>query len=222
MTKRMFGCVAVAVLALSCNGTEVPPIGCPVQSLIWAASYQPKGTSSCPRKAGEQLGIRKFSGSTLDETLSIKPTGIADLEDRAPSGTPYSTGPVPKAAGADGFCTMGDMSVVEKHAPADPAQGLPAADVVYRFSNVKILARPDAPGTQLLADLELTQNGCTAQYEVWGVWPGDISCAHEAGQPDDNLCATAGTLNKDFATKCDPDLLLCVPAQRPPSFKAGK
>ncbi|HZH15107.1 MAG TPA: hypothetical protein VE057_12205 [Archangium sp.] len=218
MTRRILGLAALATLASACDTTQ-PPIGCPVQSLEWAATYKPKGTSTCPVKAGEQLGIQKFSTPTGDERLSLHPAKLQNLNERDPARVSYSLGTLAKASDAEGFCSASDLSVAEKHAEAKPEEGLAAEDIIYRWSNVRVLAIARAPGTQLVADLEYTENGCTAQYEVWAMWPGDIDCADEVGQPDDSLCEQAGSINPDFAVTCDPTQLRCVPAKRPPSLK---
>ncbi len=218
MTRRILGLAAAAALAPACDTTQ-PPIGCPVQSLEWAATYKPKGTSTCPVKAGEQLGIQKFSTPTGDERLSINPATLVALGERDPAHVSHSLGALARASDEEGFCSVTDVAVAEKHAPADPSRDLSSSDIVYRWSNVRVLATPRAPGTQLVAELEYTENGCTAQYEVWAMWPGDIDCADAAGKPDNTLCETAGSINPDFEVTCDPTQLRCVPAKRPPSLK---
>jgi hypothetical protein len=217
MTRRFFRLALATTLTAACN-TEQPSIGCPVQSLIWSATYKPTGPSACPAKAGEQLGIQKFSTPTGDERLSIKPATLVALDELDPARLAYSLGALAKDADAEGFCSATDLAVAEKHAPS-AGDGMPARDVVYRWSNVRILAIPRAPGTQMVADLEYTEDGCTAQYEVWGMWPGDVDCADAAGAPDNGICTQATGINPDFATTCDPTQLRCVPAQRPPSLK---
>lgn len=217
MTPRIFGLVLATTLMAACE-TEQPPIGCPVQNLTWSAVYKPKGDSGCAPKASELLGIQKFSKPSGDETFSIKPATLADLDEADTSHVPYSLGALAKEADADGFCSATDMAVAEKQVPAQGDS--PGRHVIYHWSNVRILAIPRAPGTQMVADLEYTEDGCTAQYEVWAMWPGDVDCANEeTQQPDNDLCAKAGTINPDFATVCDPTLLKCVPAKRPPSLK---
>lgn len=222
MNSRILGLTVAASLAASCD-TAQPPIGCPVQSLEWAATYKPQGQSNCPLKAGEQIGVQKFTttpppGESFGvEYLSLKPTALAALDARDSGRLSYSLGTLPKGSDPEGFCTVTDMAVAEKHAPAGP--GLESKDIIYRWSNVRVLALPEAPGSQLVADLEYTEDGCTARYEVWAMWPGDVDCADEAGKPDDTLCVEAGSINPDFAVTCDPTQLRCVPAKRPPSLK---
>ncbi|WP_224362972.1 hypothetical protein [Hyalangium versicolor] len=218
MTRRILGLVLATAMFSACE-TEQPAIGCPVQSLVWSATYRPLEASSCPLKAGEQLGILKFSTPSGDEQLSIKPETLVALDERDPARVAYSLGALAKESDSEGFCSASDLDVAEKHAPAVAEQGLPSKDIVYRWSGVRILATPQAPGTQMVAELEYTEDGCTAKYEVWGMWPGDIDCADEDGAPSNALCAAAGTINPDFATVCDPSQLRCVPARRPPSLK---
>ena len=210
--------VVAASLLAACE-TEQPAIGCPVQSLTWSVTYKPKGPSSCPVKAGEQLGIQKFSTPSGDEQLSIKPATLVALDERDPERLAYSLGALAKEADTEGFCAATDLAVAEKNAPAVDAEGLPPKSIAYRWSNVRILAIPRAPGTQMVADLEYTEDGCTAEYEVWGMWPGDVSCGDENDEPDNRICTQATGINPDFATVCDPSSLLCVPAKRPPSLK---
>lgn len=220
MTRRILGLVLATTCAsaLSACETEQPSIGCPVQSLVWSVTYKPLEQGSCPAKAGEQLGIQKFSTPSGDEQLSIKPATLVALDERDPDNLAYSLGALAKESDAEGFCSA-EVAVAEKHAPAIDAENLPPKNIVYRWSNVRILATPQAPGTQMVAELEYTEDGCTAKYEVWGMWPGDVDCADEEGNPSTALCAKAGTINPDFATVCDPTQLRCVPAKRPPSLK---
>jgi hypothetical protein len=190
-----------------------------VQSLTWSVTYKAKGPSACGVKAGEQLGIQKFSTPSGDERLSIKPASLVALDERDPDRLAYSLGALAKEADAEGFCSATELAVAEKNAPAVDAEGLPPKSISYRWSGVRILAIPQAPGTQMVAELEYTEDGCTAEYEVWGMWPGDVSCEDENGEPDSGICTQATGINPDFATLCDPSSLLCVPAKRPPSLK---
>ncbi|HVG63059.1 MAG TPA: hypothetical protein VNA24_31135 [Hyalangium sp.] len=217
MTRRLFGLVLATTLTAACE-TEQPPIGCPVQSLTWSVTYKPKGQSSCPVKAGEQLGIQKFSTPTGDEQLSIKPATLVALDERDPERSAFSIGALAQEADEEGFCSA-TVALAEKRAPAIDSEGLPPKSVSYAWNNVRILAIPLAPGTQMVADLTYTEDGCTAEYEVWGMWPGDVDCANEEGEPDNDLCTQATGINPDFATTCDPTQLRCVPAKRPPSLK---
>ncbi len=67
--------------------------------------------------------------------------------------------------------------------------------LAYEWSNLRIYNTPEIPGTQFTADLRYTENGCTAEYTVKGIWPV-VSCARRS--PD-------GKKQKvPDETKCDP------------------
>ncbi|MFY0562857.1 hypothetical protein ACN28E_03350 [Archangium lansingense] len=224
MTKHILGLTVAAALAASCD-TRQPAIGCPVQGLDWVATYKPVGENTCPELPGELLGVQKYTEPSGEQLLALKPQTLNDMDatdELDPEHPPYSLGVLPAEADADGFCTVPSLSVAEKHVPEDPEQVLPA-DAVYQWSNVRLVALPEAPGTQLLADLEYTADGCTARYEVWAMWPGDVDCAAEDSpdEPDDSLCQQSESIPPSFAVTCDPFLLLCVPAQRPPSLRSA-
>ncbi|NMO16945.1 hypothetical protein HPC49_24810 [Pyxidicoccus fallax] len=214
----------VAALVASCD-TSQPAMGCPVQGVVWVATYKPVGTNTCPEFPGEQLGIQKYPNPSGEQLLAIKPQTLNDMDpmdELDPEHPPYALGVLPQEADADGFCTVPVLSVAEKHVPADPEQLRPA-DATYRWSNVRLVALPEVPGTQLIADLEYTADGCTARYEVWAMSPGDLDCANEASpeEPDDSICQQFASLSGGLAITCDPHLLLCVPAQRPPSLQGA-
>ncbi|WNG39406.1 hypothetical protein F0U60_41300 [Archangium minus] len=216
MTRRILG-LAWAVALLSACDSSQPPIGCPVQSLDWSAVYIPKEPTTCPVIAGEMLGIQKFSSRTGDERLSINPESLVNLNERDSSQPSYSLGTLAREADEEGFCSASEMAVARKNVP-DSKEG-PATNISYQWSNVRILAIAQAPGTQMVAELERTENGCTVKYEVWAMWPGDVACGNEADQPDDSVCQNELSINPDFAVTCHPTLLRCVPAKRPPSLK---
>jgi len=218
MTRRILGLVLATALTASCDN-EQPPIGCPVQSLEWAATYKPVGTNTCAVKHGEQLGIQKFSKPSGDERLIIKPETLATLEasEDVEVNVGFNQGVLTTGASVPGFCSSSDVTVIGK---SSGVAGPEAVDITYVWSNILMSSTPQAPGTQMVANLEYTEAGCTSRYEVWAMWPA-VGCEseEEEGQPDNSICANAGSINPDFATICDPDALLCVPARRPPSLK---
>ncbi|HEX5751647.1 MAG TPA: hypothetical protein VFZ09_35830 [Archangium sp.] len=219
-SKRLLLLTAASALAASCD-TRQPSLGCQVQGVDWVATYKPVGTSTCPELPGESLGLQAYTRSTGERLLALKPQTLNDMDatdELDPEHPPYSLGVLPAEADAEGFCTIPSLSVAEKHVPEDPEQGLPA-DALYRWSNVRIVTRPEVPGTQLIADLEYTADGCTARYEAWAMWPGDLDCADADAPdtPDESLCQQSERIPPRFAVTCDPVLLRCVPARRPPS-----
>jgi hypothetical protein len=211
----------VWLLAVACTGGQQPPLGCPVQSLTWVARYQPLEPSGCRVLPGELLGIQSFEAPGQGHVLSMKPDTLTALDDRdtEPSRVPYALGPLPEMADADNMCTVESLSVAEQHAPAQASPPLPESHAVYQWKDVRLIVRPDAPGMQLSAELELILDGCSTRYEVWAMWPGTATCKGAQEEPDDSLCRGSGLIHPDFDTVCDPQLLRCVPARRPPSFR---
>jgi hypothetical protein len=167
------------------------------------------------------LGVQSFEAPGQGRFLSVKPDTLTALDERdpEPSRFPYALGRLPETADADNVCAVEELSVAEQHAPAQARPPLPELRAAYLWQNVRLIERPDAPGLQLSAELELTLNGCTAHYEVWALYPGTVTCKGAQGEPDDSVCRDSRLLHPDFDTVCDPTLLRCVPARRPPSFK---
>ncbi len=210
-----FAVVSLSLLA----GCEVaqPSIGCPVQRITWAARFNlvegQAAVGDCTLKGGELLGIQKFVPASGPDQLVIKPLTLAALDDGDPEAPPYSQGTFASEPDADDFCAATELTVARK---AIPEEGV---DVAYQWTEVKILSRPNAPGSQLAGRVNYTEGGCTAEYEVWAQWPA-VFCDDEEGNPSDAICGEEGHgLNLEFASVCDPTTLRCVPAQRPPSFR---
>lgn len=101
---------------------------------------------------------------------------------------------------------------------------VPATTYVYDWSNVKFLVSEANQGTRFTGTLKYSVDDCTAEYDAVGLYPA-VFCADEEGNPVDGLCSaepiadlgmvTGSGISPDFVTKCDPDLLLCVLAERP-------
>lgn len=119
---------------------------------------------------------------------------------------------------ADGFCVASDFADSSVSLPdiaempddpmtPDEDESLPAQaaiDVQYQWSNVRVVVTADAQGTQFEADLDYTQDGCSASYHVVGVYPA-VGCETNEDCNDD-----ANGINPDFAVRCNTDLGLCV------------
>jgi hypothetical protein len=96
--------------------------------------------------------------------------------------------------------------------PDDPAtpdedeslMAQPAIDASWKWSNARWVVSADAQGTQFEADLEYTQDGCTASYHVVAVAPA-VGCA-----TDDECNDDSNGINPSFALRCNTDLGLCV------------
>lgn len=163
--------------------------------------------------------------------------------DEDPNHTWYSLGAFTAVEPDDAdFCSVPALSAAEQVLPAvDDGDGVPGGEgdfpgttLKYEWSNTNIYVVAAAPGTQFTADLKVTEDGCTTEYSVLGMWP-PIFCARidpETGdypvdadgnyifEPDDTLCDDVpdpqvgipfgSGINPDFQAKCDPTTLYCM------------
>jgi hypothetical protein len=83
-------------------------------------------------------------------------------------------------------------------------------------------------GLDASSDIDAAEPLADGGEELADAAEGDAECPpEEPGEPeappvaDDSLCqpAPGSTINPDFATRCDPDLLLCVLSKEPPSLR---
>jgi hypothetical protein len=195
-------------------------------------------TASCAQLKPERVGLQKyFSQSPLAEvqdpnardTVAIrvdrvgvelkKTTGSAPtytLDPDAPQ-QPSSVGALTTdAPGPDNYCEVPTLN--ETRLEARSTNGGADLSLTYAWSNLRVYNTSDIPGTLFVADLTYTENGCTADYKVKGIWPV-VSCA-TSGKPDESKCdpkadPSVGRLrgsgiNPSFAVKCDPNALICV------------
>lgn len=88
-----------------------------------------------------------------------------------------------------------------------------AMEITMEWSNARFYVTADAQGTQFTAELKYTQNGCTAEYEVLGLFPA-AGCAS-----DDDCQVSTNGINPNFATECDMNLGLCIPKGDVPAYK---
>jgi hypothetical protein len=179
------------------------------------------------------VGLQKyFSREASDpDTVAIRTRRMGTLVnqfrtriDAANAGEPYAVGPLAsESPGPDNFCDVPELSPARLEVPASATE--PAQSFSYEWSNLRVYNTPEIPGTQFIADLRYTENGCTAEYTVRGIWPV-VSCA-TAGRPDEVKCDPypdfeAGRLrgsgiNPIFPVKCDPVALICVLTGEVPS-----
>lgn len=135
------------------------------------------------------------------------------------------------------------LRVPDRDAPTDETKDVqPATTRIHQFSDVEVYSAPSAPGTQLRGKLTYStvnpatgQVNCTAQYEVWALWP--ISPCDPASELASEKCGEGSGLNPDFDVVCDTTQNrtvvrdtdadgnpiywpgICATARRPPSFK---
>ncbi len=236
---------AVGALALaSCSGAVQPGPACLAGHGGWAAKYTPKPgqtlTGACAVKKGEVVGIETYygTGTSRDlEKFALKTATLTALEDTAnigldPDHSIISLGnfadPRPDA---DNFCSVPSFSAAEQHLPADGAD--PAVDISYKWSNVKLFVTAASPGQQLSAELEYSEDGCTAKYDVSAVYPAvDCGVTDEDGnyvmngsvfEVDETLCAGSNVYGRSiqptYPVKCDASIHLCVLDGAVPSFR---
>jgi hypothetical protein len=207
---------------------EQPNAGCIVQDASfanWQAKYDLKEGQNLSTECqalvvkGEQWGVFKFTDpeKANSSVLTIRPQGLWTRATRDP-GDPSlqtATGKLADEPDAANFCGATDFSLANVNAAA--AGTTPATSISYQFSNVKVYAAPDAPGTQIGGDLTYTRDGCTIQLAVRAIWP-TVLCDTESTNPADN-CGEGSGINPVFAVTCDEDLGRCVPAKEIPSLK---
>ena len=192
--------VALAAQLLALLGCEQPRPRCSVARGEFAAVYKLRsGTGPCAMLQGELLGVQAYNAprSSSDSrpdygatSVGIQPAALsallasagdvaADDEDR-----PYGLGPFRASEpDAEDLCVVPTLTTARVRLPAIPERvdactttpAQPATDVSYAFRNVRVYANAGAYGTQLAADLTYTRDGCSAEYEVWAVYPA-VAC----------------------------------------------
>ncbi|WP_395808566.1 hypothetical protein [Archangium minus] len=207
-------------------------------------------TASCAQHKPGKVGLQKYFNQdpTGRDTVAIRaePVGklMADAAAKPPkvvldpdaSSQPNSVGELTtEAPGPDNFCEVPTLT------PTRLVAREPALELTYAWSNLRIYNTPDVPGTQFIADLSYTENGCTAEYKVRGIWPV-VSCWKEIEldtdadgdgkkdkvkvmdapkcepHPDPANGRLRGSgINPSFPVKCDPDALICVLTGEVPS-----
>ena len=223
--NRLMQGVAIALgLGLTLGScSDQPKARCAAARGNFAATYQlVSGTGDCASLKGDVLSVQTYNGSNPDQTpnwddasMAIQPmsiTGIlqaaggAMVSDPNPNNKPYALGHFATAEpGSDDFCVAPVLSPARLQLPEIPAQmdgmggttaPLPATDVEYQWSQVRVYVTAAANGTMFTANLTLRQGTCTAQYAVNALYPA-ISClvppppppppmmsTDEAGAPD--------------------------------------
>jgi len=219
--------LSAGVMLTGCN-FEQPTAGCIVQDASfanWYGKYDLKEgqnlTTECQALVpkGETMGVFKFvdpkkANSTV---LTIRPFGLYSRATRDP-GDPYLQNAVGKLAeepDASSFCAATDFSLASVNASASGTT--PATSISYQYSNVRVYAAPQAPGTQLTGDLTYTRDGCTIQLGVRAIWPA-VACTPGSTKPAES-CGAGSGINPEFDVTCDEELSRCVPAKAIPSLK---
>lgn len=238
--------VALAAVLSACN-TEDPERQCSVARAVsdgstgsFAATFTLKEGSPdpdrlCTQLKAEPVGLQKYFNQdpSAPDTVAIRTDRMGRLRtqyaariDAATAGAPYALGPLAsETPGPDNFCDVPELAPGRLEVPANETQ--PAQSFTYEWSGLRVYNTPEIPGTQFIADLRYTENGCTAEYTVRGIWPV-VSCA-TGGKPDETKCdpypdynvgrLRGSGINPIFPVKCDPVALICVLTGEVPSDK---
>lgn len=184
--------------------------------------YATGGLNGTPKFSESSMAIRPaLLGELIDRGLNSSDPPIVD-----PAAEPNALGDFATSLpDDDDFCVAPKFSVSQvtlpelplipgdpddpetpdedESTPDTPPQ--PATSIKYEWSNARVLVSANYQGTQFSADLKFTQDGCTAEYEVVGVYP-------LAGCATDDECqdTTVTGISPDFDLKCHPDLGFCV------------
>ncbi|MET0402303.1 MAG: hypothetical protein ABW123_07855 [Cystobacter sp.] len=192
--------------SLACAQLPAEPVG--LQKYLNEA---PGGKDSVGLRSARVGGLLKDKEVLVDSSAPQQPNSVGTLETEAP--------------GPDHFCEVPVLSPTRLVTLASSKGG--ARDLTYAWSGLRIYNTPSIPGTQFIADLRYTENGCSAEYTVRGIWPV-VSCAVSASdrRPDASKCDPSADpprrlrgsgINPSFPVKCDPQALICVLAGEVPS-----
>jgi hypothetical protein len=234
------GLIGLGLLLGACSAEQQEP-QCVVARAVsdgstgsFAATYSLKPgqdpARACSQLKSEAVGLQKYLSEEegVKDSVGLRSSRVGKLVDdkkvdpAAPS-QPNSVGPLETAApGPDNFCEVPALNPTRLVTLASSEGG--ALDLTYEWSGLRIYNTPSIPGTQFIADLRYTENGCIAEYTVRGIWPV-VSCATKE-QPDESKCdpyadpptrLRGSGINPSFPVKCDPLALICVLTGEVPS-----
>lgn len=252
MNLRRIGLGLGAVLFAStlgaCGAYQQDP-QCVVAKGAFATVYTLKpgqdASLACAQLAPQVVGLEKYFGqdSSDPDTVAMRSKVVGDLlvntaddyqvDPDAPN-QPNSVGVLTTdAPGPDNFCEVPALNATRLVVRS--LSGGAGKSLTYGWSNLRVYNTAEIPGTQFTADLHYTENDCTAEYTVKGIWPV-VSCSKEItvdGKkqkvPDEVKCdprpdPAAGRhrgsgINPIFPVKCDPVALICVLTGEVPSDK---
>jgi hypothetical protein len=244
-------------LALGLVSCEQPRIKCLAGHGGFAATYtlipgSKQGTGDCDTLLGEVIGLEKYNPSSSEDptkqdlsqaTLAIQSTALGTLARAAAEEGFVDEDSLAFSLGAfetvdpdeNDVCYVPTLSEAEQNIP-DLSLDLPQTDMKFEWRNVRLLVTAAYPGTQMVAELRYTENGCSASYSVTGLWPA-VACegldadGNGTGLPDATLCnpkadpaagrATGSGINPDLSPNviCDENLLLCVLKSPPEALR---
>ena len=253
MKRALLGPILGLLAALPSCGQ--PRIDCTTGHGGFAARYTLKpgskqGEGTCDTLKGEIIGLEKYNPAGDDPEkqdlthadLAIQSSGLGNLANAAEAAGVMVDRSKVLSIGAftstvpdeSDVCTVPALAPAQLDVPAIDMS--PATSLRYEWSNVRVHVTPAYPGTQMVATVKITQDGCSAIYDVLGLWPA-IGCekldaeGNGTGEPDPVRCdpnadpdagrPTGSGINPDFkdAIVCDPDVLLCVLKEIPAELR---
>jgi hypothetical protein len=176
-----------------------------------------------------------------DPTATHLPYSLGPFTTPEPGGDNFCNVPTLNVAEQD---LPGRPEMPEAGPDGSTVPAIDPQTVKYEWSNVRLFVTASALGTQMVGDLTYTVDSCTATYRVTALFPS-IGCAFDSSSvfdggptiadprmcgatsdlthtvdvpgfgPAPNPLATGSGINPDFATHCDPNLLLCVLDREP-------
>lgn len=233
--------IGVGLLLSACGAQQQDP-QCVVARAVsdgstgsFAVTYSPKPgqnpTLACTRLDSESVGLQKFlnpdpaqkdtvglRSGRLGALLRSEAARVDAAQSRANAVGTLET----EAPGPDNFCEVPALNA--ERVVLNAAGTKAAQDITYAWSGLRIYNTPDIPGTQFIADLKYTVDGCTAEFTARGIWPV-VSCATNKA-PDESKCdpyadpptrLRGSGINPSFPVKCDPVALICVLTGEVPS-----
>lgn len=182
------------------------------------------------------LAIRAEEVGTLLSRYTDRKPGMPAVPPTADPTKLYSLAEFSaRVPGGDSYCGVKQPSAAELVLPATTvtdAKGmvtnLPAVQLRYEWSNIRFYMTAGSPGTQFGGELAYTLNGCTARYEVQGMYPA-VACGNEQDMPDEAACSpcadptaipprpTGSGISPDVSVSCHSESLLCLPTGPIPS-----
>lgn len=211
---------AVAVGVGACAAQ--PPSPCPVATsnpLFELPPYYGRLTpmtdgGACAQHTYELFGFQKYNPpGTSDVKLAVRAYSI---------GAPYNeelralpADPDGKKLNAfarfaefpanDGYCAASDFVPAEANYPEVPAkleedggvleEAIAELKLKHEWKSLRFVNSAQIPGTVFDGEYTLTEDGCTASYKVFGVWPA-VRCVPEENFPN------------GYNVRCDPFAML--------------
>jgi hypothetical protein len=256
--------LVVLLAATSCGKATQPKPQCKVQQEEYSAVYipvdqgMPAGCTPDDLKAGEVLFLQYYRTEVNGvPKLAIEPASFADAiavgEEHQVDVKPepeYSIGKFTDIYPDDkDVCTapkLDDSSLTVAEVVADPnamppVEHVPAVDLNYKWTNVKVLTKPLSNAIHFGADLERKSGTCTMKYKVSASYPvifcgdtmkpvldemgkptGEEEPDFDNSKPVQEVCTfeheEGSGLDPKLAYACNEHTLLCVPAHAFPSY----